>query len=220
MSDFPNAGNLTLTIREIKCLMPTSTYTRSDQDAMSAVQKVLEAAGHTFDLAADVVDCFGPEAEPVAAALEIAGALTEVGDGIISLLEWIDKEIREDGGEPDDFYITKTPYSNTKPYFVDGSNPNGSTSWVLYPMAGIAPKESGATIKVNKDYDIVPAFGFDFNNLGEGSAVVFWDWESSKDDRVLLTLPVSSANIGNYQKTIYNAYYDCTYYVEYSIWAQ
>lgn len=220
MSAFPNPGNFVIHFNDFKCLLPSSGLTRSQKDAEATAKTVLEAAGKSLGTAAAIADCFGPAGEIAGAALEIVGSLADLGAGLIDLINWIDTEVREAGGDPDNFYITKTPWANQPPVLIDGSSPGGSLDWLLYPWPNLAPKERGGTIPMNKGCDIsIFPLGLEFPQLGQGSAIVMWDWEASKTDKPLVVIPIDGVTTGKVQKTIYNAYYDSSYYVDYSIYA-
>ncbi|MES2555094.1 MAG: hypothetical protein V4604_03035 [Bacteroidota bacterium] len=207
-----------ITFNRIICQMPASGVAISSDEAFERVEKVLAPA---VKEAGEIADAMGPEGEIVGAGLEIIGEVLEVAAAITDLVEAISTYRRDEGLDPDHFYISFTPDAN-KPQ--DGeSAPHNDGSWSLFPLHNVSPSGGKNNIVLAKGDEVSIQNSWDacFSNLPSGCAVCFWCYEKNTvNDKLLLTFPIDDAHLGSFQKTIYNGLQDCTYYVDWSVTKQ
>ncbi len=200
-----------LTFNSIVCKMPSAGVEISSTEAYTRVSETLKPF---LNSSAEIVSLLGPEGEVAGAAIEIIGEAMEVGAEIAQLVVAIETHVREDGGDPDQFYISWTPdYSHPLPA-EDLDNNNGSVAY--YPLRGVSPS-NGANMVVLPKNAAAPNMPVTLTAPNAGGAFCFWDWDYGSGDDLLCVFPIDDAHCGTFQKTLYNGMEDCTYYVDWTL---
>lgn len=199
-----------LTFTKIICKMPSSGVEISSTQAYDRVNSILKPI---LDGAGKIVSMAGPEGEVVGAGIEIIGDIMDAADKIADLVVAIETQMRNDGKEPDDFYISLTPDAKHPQPAEDLNNNDGKVVW--YPKKGVSPSHGNNRVEMPKN---ASAPNLPLTVAGtEGCAYCFWDWDNASGDDLLCYFPLDDAHCGTFKKTIYNGLQDCTYYVEYTM---
>lgn len=191
--------------------MPSAGVEISSTEAYTRVSETLKPF---LDSSAKIVDLLGPEGEVAGAAIEIIGEAMEVGKEIAQLVVAIETHVREDGGDPDQFYISWTP-DYTHPVPAENVN-NNDGSVAYYPLRGVSPSHGANMVVLAKDA-VAPNMPLTLIAPNAGGAFCFWDWDYGSGDDLLCVFPINDANCGTFQKTLYNGMEDSTYYVDWTL---
>lgn len=200
-----------LTFNTIVCKMPSSAADVSDTEAFAKVNTILQPG---LEIAAVVAEGFGPAGEIAGAGIELIGGILDISEGIADLVTDIETTLRLEGGDPDNFYISWTPDLSHPQPAEDVNNNDGSV--VFYPNSGVSPSHGQNMVNLAKD-NYAPNMPLTICFANSGGAICFWDWDNYSGDDLLCAFPIDDAHCGNFQKTLYNAIQDCTYYIDWTL---
>jgi hypothetical protein len=213
-----------ITFNSIQCIMPSAGVEISSTQAYNNVKGILQDG---LDTAADIVDIAVPEVgEIIGTGLEIVGEIANVAGDIANLVVAVEKQARNDGKEPDQFYISWCMSNELTPA-ENISHNDGSAA--LYPKMGVSPSNFQNNVELAKN-NFAPNLPFTWTTPYDGIkdpfsnntypitfTICFWDYDRDSSDDLLFTFPLDDNHVGSFQKTIYNGIQDCTYYIDWTV---
>lgn len=207
-----------VTFNTIQCKLPSAGVDITAAEAAEAALSITSKVGSIGSLICTAV---GPEAAPVGLAFTAVSAVADLGAEIDNLIVALDKQSRETGGEPDNFYIS---------WFAPGIIPtqaeayktsDGTYPTVLYPVANAYPKDNHVDLAIGQFAPNLPqtltvnVLGSPMLSLPMG--IGFWDYDEDSTDDSLWSLSLDPNNTGNFKTCYYNALQDSWYFIDYSV---